>query len=80
MMGLFLFCASLIISWILLRKIKAAGRRKWLGIGLGVTGLIGVLVTPTHFEGFDPFASYLVMWFTGMTLFFNRNRYSSAVT
>ncbi|WP_025994727.1 hypothetical protein [Pseudomonas viridiflava] len=80
MMGLFLFCASLIISWILLRKIKAAGRRKWLGIGLGVTGLIGVLVTPTDFEGFDPFASNLVMWFTGMTLFFNRNRYSSAAT
>ncbi|QXG25879.1 hypothetical protein [Pseudomonas viridiflava] len=80
MIGLFLFGASLVISWILLQKVKAAGRRKWLGIGLGVTGLIGVLATPTNFDGFDPFASYLVMWFTGMTLFFNRNRYSSAAT
>ena len=80
MTGIFLFGTALIISCFLLQQVKSVFRRKWLGIVLGGIGFIGVVATPASFEGFDPFSTYLVMWFTGMTLFFDRNRYSATTS
>ncbi|WP_109512039.1 hypothetical protein [Pseudomonas ovata] len=50
--------------------------RKWLGIVLVVVGLVGSFAVMPLASGFDPFNVFLVMWLTGLTLFFERDRYS----
>ncbi|QHF04504.1 hypothetical protein N015_19675 [Pseudomonas asturiensis] len=76
MNGLIVFVVTVLISVALDYGIKPRPYRKWLGILIGVLGVVGMFNLPTIHDGFDPFSLYLVMCFTGMTLFCSRDRYA----
>lgn len=49
--------------------------RKCLGIALMITGLAGTFWSIPQLGDFDPFNVFLIMWLTGLSLFFERDRY-----
>lgn len=71
------FGFAVTLSFALVYGLKQRLYRKWLGIVLVITGLAGSFALMPLSNGFDPFNLFLVMWLTGLTLFFERDRYVS---
>lgn len=69
------FGFAVTLSFTLVYGLKQRLYRKWLGIVLVVIGLAGSFAVMPSSSGFDPFNLFLVMWLTGLTLFFERDRH-----
>lgn len=69
------FGFAVTLSFALVYGLRQRLYRKWLGIVLVVIGLAGSFAIMPSLSGFDPFNIFLVIWLTGLTLFFERDRY-----
>lgn len=69
------FVLAVSLSAGLMYGLKSRFYRKWLGIGLGVTGVVLIFTIRPEQDEFYPFTIQMVMWFTGLTLFCERGRY-----
>ncbi|MCQ9425024.1 hypothetical protein NRB16_16015 [Pseudomonas sp. LJDD11] len=70
---IFGFTATL--AFVLMFCLKQRIWRKWLGIALMITGFAGTFWSIPQLADFDPFNVFLIMWLTGLSLFFERDRY-----
>lgn len=69
------FVLAVTMSCVLIYGLKSRFYRKWLGIGLGIIGVILVFTIRPEPDEFYPFTIQMVMWFTGLTLFCERGKY-----
>ncbi|MGV8920044.1 MAG: hypothetical protein ACOH2R_19935 [Pseudomonas sp.] len=69
------FCLAMTAACFLIYGLKNRTYRKWLGIVFSIAGIALMFGVASKVDEFDPGLLFLAMWCTGLTLFFERDRY-----
>lgn len=70
-----IFGVTSTLAFTLMFCLKHRTWRKWLGIALMISGFAGTFWSIPQLVDFDPFNVFLIIWLTGLSLFFERDRY-----